>query len=84
VLTRFDAYLKRRVSWRGLSAQKKVRGDKGLIVMDHDLEKEKDIAKQFMRIFHLFDRGAAKLHGLRHYTQGGTCACLICKERGHS
>jgi uncharacterized protein DUF3800 len=143
VITRFDAYLKRKVSWRALSAPKRVRGDKGLIVMDHDLEKEKDIEKQFanyqqqghpwgqleyvidtpffvssekfpgvqivdvcayalrryldkgglvgsheekqfMRIFHLFDRAQGKLHGLRHYTQGGTCGCLVCKERGHS
>ena len=39
--------------------------------------------KQFRRIIQLFDRQAGKLHGLRHYTQGGTCHCLICKERGH-
>jgi hypothetical protein len=31
----------------------------------------------------LFDRDAGQLHGLRHYTPGGTCACLICRERGH-
>jgi hypothetical protein len=109
-----------------------VRGDKGLIVMDRDLETERDIERQFanyqeqghpweqlefvidapffvssnklpgiqigdvcayalrryldkgaatgsheekqlLRIFDLFDREAGKLHGLRHYTQGGTC-----------
>jgi hypothetical protein len=47
VITRFDAYLKRRASWRALSSPKRVHGDKGLIVMDHDLEKEKDIENQF-------------------------------------
>ena len=142
VITRFDAYLNRRTAWRRLSTTRRVRGDKGLIVMDRDLEKEREIErqfddyrkqghpwgqlqyvvdtpffvsssrlpgiqivdacayalrryldkgavadsheeKQFRRIFGLFDRDAGQLHGLRHYTLGGSCACLICRERGH-
>ena len=39
--------------------------------------------KNFMRIFHKFDR-ARKLHGLRHYCEPGTCACAICVERDHA
>jgi len=143
VITRFDAFLHRKAAWKGLSSSRLVRGDKGLIVMDRDLESERDIErqfanyqdqghpwgqlefvidapffvssnkfpgiqigdvcayalrryldkgnvvgsheeKQFLRIAHLFDRHLGKLHGLRHYTQGGTCQCMICKERGHS
>jgi soluble cytochrome b562 len=143
VITRFDAFLHRKATWKRLSSSRRVHGDKGLIVMDRDLEAEKDIErqftnyqeqghpwgqlehvietpffvssnkfpgiqigdvcayalrryldqghvagsheeKQFLRISHLFDRHQGKLHGLRHYTQGGTCQCMICKERGHS
>jgi hypothetical protein len=143
VITRFDAFLRRKAIWRGLSTKRFVHGDKGLIVMDRDLETEKDIErqfanyqnqghpwgqlefvmdapffvdsikfpgiqlgdvcayavrryldkgavvgtheeKQFLRIFQRFDRADSKLHGLRHYTQGGTCKCLICAERRHS
>jgi hypothetical protein len=143
VITRFDSYLKRKAAWKGLSTSRQVRGDKGLIVMDRDLQTEKDIErqfanyqqqghpwgqlefvmdapffvasnkfpgiqigdlcayalrryldkggvagsheeKQFRRIFDLFDRDAGRLHGLRHYTPGGTCKCLICQERGHA
>jgi hypothetical protein len=51
--------------------------DKGGALNSHE-------EKQFLRIFGLFDRDAGKLHGLRHYTQGGTCKCLICRERGHA
>lgn len=41
--------------------------------------------KNFQRIFHRFDRdNLGKLHGLRHYVQAGTCACLVCQERGHA
>jgi hypothetical protein len=143
VITRFDAFLKRNATWKGLSTSRFIRGDKGLIVMDRDLETERDIErqfanyqqqghpwgqlefvmdapffvasskfpgiqigdvcayalrryldkggaagsheeKQFVRIYDLFDRSAGKLHGLRHYTQGGKCKCLICSERGHA
>ncbi len=143
VITRFDAYLGRKAHYRGLYSNRLVSGDKGLIVMDRDLEKERDIERQFadyqnqghpwgqlefvmdapffvdsmkfpgiqlgdvcayavrryldkgatvgsheemqfLRIFQRFDRSDGKLHGLRHYTQGGTCKCVICKERGHS
>ncbi len=142
VITRFDAHLRRKAVWKGLSTNRLVHGDKGLIVMDRDLETEKDIErqftdyqsqghpwgqleyvidapffvdstkfpgiqigdvcayavrryldkgatagsheeKQFLRIFQRFDRADGKLHGLRHYTPGGTCKCLICNERGH-
>lgn len=39
----------------------------------------------FQRIFHRFDRdNFGSLHGLRHYVPAGTCACLICRERGHA
>jgi len=47
VITRFDAYLGRKTKWRGTYSTRRVRGDKGLIVMDHDLHKEKDIERQF-------------------------------------
>ena len=40
--------------------------------------------KQFLRIFHKFDRGGGKLHGLRHYCAPGSCDCAICQERGHA
>lgn len=46
VITRFDAFLSRNAAWKRLS-NPRVRGDKGLIVMDRDLEKEKDIEMQF-------------------------------------
>jgi hypothetical protein len=51
--------------------------DKGAVVGSHE-------EKQFSRIFQRFDRSDGKLHGIRHYTQGGKCQCMICKERGHS
>lgn len=38
--------------------------------------------RNFLRIFHRFDRDAGKLHGLRHYVPAG-CHCLICQARGH-
>ncbi|MFS8069448.1 MAG: DUF3800 domain-containing protein [Byssovorax sp.] len=38
----------------------------------------------FARIFPRFDRGSTKLHGIRHACVKGTCACLVCKERGHA
>lgn len=38
----------------------------------------------FSRIFHLFDRGGNKLHGIRHACLKATCTCLVCKERGHA
>jgi hypothetical protein len=47
VITRFDAYLKRKAEWKGLSTSRLVRGDKGLIVMDRDLQTERDIERQF-------------------------------------
>ena len=47
VITRFDAYLARKAVWRRLSTPQRVRGDKGIIVMDRDLEKERDIERQF-------------------------------------
>ncbi|HEX4146421.1 MAG TPA: DUF3800 domain-containing protein [Pirellulales bacterium] len=47
VITRFDAYLGRNAAWKGIYSTRRVRGDKGLIVMDRDLEKEKDIERQF-------------------------------------
>lgn len=37
----------------------------------------------FNRIFHKFDRAAAKLHGIRHYCKPGSCECRVCQERGH-
>ncbi len=40
--------------------------------------------KQFLRIFHKFDRAGPKLHGLRHYCSARTCDCLVCQERGHA
>lgn len=40
--------------------------------------------KQFLRIFHKFDRAGAKLHGLRHYCPPRTCDCKVCQERGHA
>lgn len=43
-----------------------------------------DEEKQFMRIFHKFDRAGSKLHGLRHYCPPRTCDCLVCQERGHA
>jgi Protein of unknown function (DUF3800) len=39
--------------------------------------------KQFLRIFHKFDRAGDKLHGIRHYCPAGVCDCMICAERGH-
>ncbi|MGF1632410.1 MAG: DUF3800 domain-containing protein [Phycisphaerae bacterium] len=47
VITRFDAFLRRKARWKGLSTNRRVHGDKGLIVMDRDLETEKDIERQF-------------------------------------
>jgi hypothetical protein len=143
VITRFDAYLRRKAIYKQLYLKRFAHSDKGLIVMDRDLETERDIEgqfadyqkqghpwgqlefvmdapffvdsmkfpgiqlgdvcayavrryldrgavpggheeKQFNRIFQRFDRDAGKLHGLRHYTQSGTCQCMICKERGHN
>jgi hypothetical protein len=142
VITRFDAYLHRKAAWRRLSTSRLIQGNKGLIVMDRDREKEAVIerqfadyrnqghpwgqleyvidapffvdsdkfpgvqivdvcayatrryldkgaitnsleGRQFLKIFGLFDRDLGHLHGLRHYTQTGTCACSICRERGH-
>jgi hypothetical protein len=40
--------------------------------------------KQFLRIFHKFDRAGIKLHGLRHYCATKSCDCVVCQERGHS
>lgn len=40
--------------------------------------------RNFKRIFTRFDRSSGKLHGLRHYCNKGTCACMVCIERGHS
>ncbi|ODU01343.1 MAG: hypothetical protein ABS79_01890 [Planctomycetes bacterium SCN 63-9] len=40
--------------------------------------------QNFLRIFHKFDRAGPKLHGLRHYCPRGSCACLICRDRGHA
>lgn len=40
--------------------------------------------KQFLRIFHKFDRAGTKLHGLRHYCATRSCDCVVCQERGHS
>lgn len=40
--------------------------------------------KQFLRIFHKFDRAGLKLHGLRHYCPPRSCDCLVCQERGHA
>ncbi len=143
VITRFDAFLKRRAAWRGLGRTGRVQSDKGMIVMDRDLQTEREIErqfagykqsghpwgqlefvvdapffvdsrkvagiqigdicayalrryldkgavtdsheeKQFLRIYHSFDRSRGKLHGLRHYVQGGKCSCIICRERGHT
>lgn len=143
VLSRFDAFLRRKAEWKRLSTNRLVSGNKGLIVMDRHLETEKEIEEQFAdyqnkghpwgqleyvidapffvdsmkiagiqlsdicayavrryldkgalvntheerhfkTIFDLFDRSNGKLHGIRHYTQPGTCHCLICAERGHS
>lgn len=39
--------------------------------------------QNFMRIFHRFDRGGGKLHGIRHYCPANTCYCKICITRGH-
>lgn len=39
--------------------------------------------KQFLRIFHKFDKATNKLHGLRHYCRAKTCDCMICSTRGH-
>ncbi len=51
--------------------------DRGAIAGSHE-------ERQFLQISNLFDRASGKLHGLRHYTQGGTCLCVICRERGHA
>jgi hypothetical protein len=142
VVTRFDSFLERTGSWRGLSRPRKTRPANGLLVFDRDLAMERNIDRQFndyrrqghswgqlrhvidapffvesnrlpgiqivdacayalrryldkgnkpgshdeqqfLRISHLFDREGGRLHGLRHYTQSGTCNCLICCERGH-
>jgi hypothetical protein len=40
--------------------------------------------KQFLRIFHKFDRGGRQLHGLRHYCAAHSCDCIVCQERGHA
>lgn len=40
--------------------------------------------RNFLRIFHKFDRSGPRLHGLRHYCRKGTCPCLICQDRGHA
>ena len=41
--------------------------------------------RNFQRIFHRFDQDSqGRLHGLRHFVQVGTCACLICQRRGHA
>lgn len=40
--------------------------------------------KQFLRIFHKFDRSGTKLHGLRHYCPSHACDCMVCQERGHA
>jgi hypothetical protein len=39
--------------------------------------------KQFLRIFHKFDRAGERLHGIRHYCPAGECTCMICAERRH-
>ncbi|MCE9534766.1 MAG: DUF3800 domain-containing protein [Planctomycetes bacterium] len=139
VLSRFDAFLKRKDDWKLGRAV-----NNGLLVLDHDYSTESAILNQFKnyrdsghpwgklehvmdvpffassekvcglqlvdicayavrryldtgakpgsheernfeRIFHRFDRDAfGKLHGLRHYTPSGSCACLICQQRGHA
>lgn len=38
----------------------------------------------FHRIFPQFARGGDRLHGVRHYFPKRSCACAICRERGHS
>lgn len=40
--------------------------------------------KQFLRIFHKFDRAGSRLHGLRHYCPARSCDCMVCQERGHA
>lgn len=39
--------------------------------------------RNFMRIYHKFDRAGARLHGLRHYCARNLCNCRICLDRGH-
>lgn len=41
--------------------------------------------RQFLKLFQRFDRDSyGRLHGLRHYTPSGGCACRICSDRGHA
>lgn len=52
--------------------------DRGAVVGSHE-------ERQFRKLFPKFDRGTTgKLHGLRHYVPAGSCACMICVERGHA
>lgn len=39
--------------------------------------------KNFLRIYHRFEREGPKLHGLRHYCRKNTCPCIVCMDRGH-
>lgn len=39
--------------------------------------------RNFQRIYGRFDRERSRLHGVRHYCQPGSCACLVCRDRGH-
>ena len=52
--------------------------------IDHGLDENSHEERNFMRIFHRFDRARERLHGLRHYAAAGTCACAICRERGRA
>jgi hypothetical protein len=47
VITRFDAFLRRKSIYRQLYRKRFVHSDKGLIVMDRDLETEREIQRQF-------------------------------------
>jgi hypothetical protein len=41
--------------------------------------------RHFQKLFQRFDRDTfGNLHGLRHYVRANSCACMICRERGHA
>ncbi len=40
--------------------------------------------RHFMKLFQRFDRDTyGNLHGLRHYVPANSCACMVCRDRGH-